>query len=68
VKLEARFEPGRFGWGKGFVKRSRAMRVKIVLHEYDAFGLGEVFVGQRPQEVGVIPAGAPFSGLKITPA
>ena len=53
VPFEAFDQPPSFGGGGGFIERSLAVDVKIVLDQDDGLGVGEVEIGQFLQDVSV---------------
>ena len=61
-------EPTRFGGGKSFVERSRAMGVEIVLDEHDPFGVREMRVGEVLERVCLVDVGAMVGHLDMAPA
>ena len=53
MPFEAFDQPPSFGGREGFIKRSLAVDVKIILDQDDGLGVGEVEIGQFLQDVSV---------------
>jgi hypothetical protein len=57
VPFEAFDQPAGFGGREGFIKRSLAVDVEIILDQDDGLGVGGVDIGQFLQDVSVIHRG-----------
>src|SRR5271170_447150 len=68
VPFEALRQAARFGGRKGFVKRSLAVDIEIVMDQNDHGGAGKAMIGQLFQHMSIIDRGMAVGDFDMAPA